>query len=374
MEDENIINDNIEAERQVPAPLEPLQILVTEEDMSGTDILAMSDFLDGCIEEMVGNMRGNVISGVTVDVPVSDIAIIGEVVHYAKTVTQGMVQYIPDFDHLPKDIKEKFDQGLLKIGESRQVEGNVRAVLVDREGTRVKDVTLKEVHLDPGLAEASRSIANQIQMKSISSKLAAIEAKQSYQIARDRDRDIYVPVLDARESILLAQLENESEEKRMDHLREASKLLRSALTSIYRDIDTTKDSLVKETKRFLFFRNQKTVDEFISYVSTDLQIVHKIVGLNVRVLGYLGDKNSIMIETERYKKCMLDFFSRELPECKCTLAELIQDNVSYRDENMDCWYNLSVEVKKPLAELEKKGMEHIYLVSMEDVEDGGERE
>lgn len=53
---------------------------------------------------------------------------------------------IPDFASMPKDIQEKYGTGKLILGESEQVDGNIRAVLVDTDTkVRVKDVTFKKV-------------------------------------------------------------------------------------------------------------------------------------------------------------------------------------------------------------------------------------
>lgn len=53
---------------------------------------------------------------------------------------------VPDFASLPKDILEKYKAGKIVLGDSKQVEGNIRAVLIDVETKqRVKDVTLKSL-------------------------------------------------------------------------------------------------------------------------------------------------------------------------------------------------------------------------------------
>lgn len=109
---------------------------------------------------------------------------------------------------MSKDIRQKLKNGIYKVGESKQVDGNLRAVIIDETGTRIKDVTLKEVNNNAGILEASRSIMNQLQMKKIYAKLDIIQEMQSFQIARDRDQSIKVPFLDARFYILKAQGEN----------------------------------------------------------------------------------------------------------------------------------------------------------------------
>lgn len=44
-------------------------------------------------------------------------------------------------------------------------------------------------------------------------------------------------------------------------------------------------------------------------------------------------------------------------------------NYPHNAENMNCWYQLSKDVKSKLARLETSSSEHIYLVSVEN-EDG----
>ena len=63
---------------------------------------------------------------------------------------------------------------------------------------RVKDITLKRVISNPGNVETVRSIGNQMQMRQIYAKLADIQEFQTYQLEKDRDRDIIVPFLDGK--------------------------------------------------------------------------------------------------------------------------------------------------------------------------------
>ena len=46
--------------------------------------------------------------------------------------------------------------------------------------------------------------------------------------------------------------------------------------------------------------------------------------------------------------------------------------LSYNAENRDCWYQLSEDLKPALEAKQDKEKEHIYLVSVEEDEDGGE--
>lgn len=355
----------MDEERTSIIPRDEVHILVTEEDKTGEDILAMSDFFDGYVQQLTEAIRTNAVTTYVPSIPIADIGIIGEVVQRAEVISQGATQLLPDFDSLPKDIRQKIKDGVYKVGESKQVDGNLRAVIVDETGTRVKDVTLKEVRINPGTLEASRSISNQLQMRQIYAKLDAIQEMQSFQIARDRDRDIKVPFLDARFYILKAQGENCSIEDRRMYLEKASEKLLPAVNSVYTEMSTSAEHLAKLT-RFPIFQRKGQIKEYIGYMSEDLQIATKFVGLRLQVLDYLGDSDGAKIEMDRYKRVMSDFFAKPIAGRSASAAELIHMNYPYTPENMNCWYQLSQDIKPRIAAIESNQEEHIYLVSVED--------
>ena len=227
-------------------PQKSLVIFQTEADRYGRDITAMSNFFDGYVQQMALALREQSGLETVLDLPVADLSIIGDVVRQADIIMQGNVTLLPDFDNLPVDIKSKLKKGIYTIGDSRQVDGNLRAVILDENGIRIKDITLKRVLNNPGNVEAARSIGNQIQMRQIYAKLADIQEFQTYQLERDRDRDIIVPFLDARSLVLEAETK-ESADERLRLLREADGKIRSALNSVYADIETTSKSLARRT-------------------------------------------------------------------------------------------------------------------------------
>lgn len=346
-----------------------VHILVTDEDKYGDDIMAMSDFFGGYIQQLSTAIRTEALTDVIPDIPAADLGIIGEVVNRAEVVSKGTTELIPDFDSLPNDIRQKLNEGKYKVGESRQVNGNLRAVIVDEEGTRVKDITLKEIKINPGTVEAARSISNQLQMRQIYAKLDAIQEMQNYQIARDRDRDIKVPFLDAREYILKAQISDGSPEEKKQYLKKAEEKLISATNSVYTELQTSTDHLAKLT-RFPIFQRKDQITQYIGYMSEDLQVATKFVGLRVQLLDYLGESKEAKIAIERYQHIMTDFFTKKVVR-GLSAAELIHSNYPYNGENMNCWYQLSTDVQPKLEQLNKNS-EHVYLVSVEDEEDGTE--
>lgn len=84
----------------------PLEILVTDEDKHGTDIACMSDF-GIYIEQLSAELRNQVMRGVVEKIPAADVQILGELVHGVDVLLSGKYGYIPDFDSLPNDVKNK---------------------------------------------------------------------------------------------------------------------------------------------------------------------------------------------------------------------------------------------------------------------------
>ena len=150
------------------------------------DITKMSNFFEVYIPQLSCELRTNTMIDVIRNVPVADIGIINDVVQHAEVMIGGEYGYVPDFDSLPYDIKTKLQKGIYKIGESKQVEGNMRAAIFDENNLKKKEITLKKVRKNPGTVETTRSIANQDQMRQIYAKLDDIQELQSYQIDRDR--------------------------------------------------------------------------------------------------------------------------------------------------------------------------------------------
>lgn len=95
----------------------PLEILVTDEDKHGTDIACMSDFFGIYIEQLSAELSNQVMRGVVEKIPAADVQILGELVHGVDVLLSGKYGYIPDFDSLPNDVKDKLKKGIYTLGE-----------------------------------------------------------------------------------------------------------------------------------------------------------------------------------------------------------------------------------------------------------------
>lgn len=258
MIDSNEYKDQENKESDTALVPSELHILVTDADTNGYEISKMSDFMGLYAQQLTRSLADSPFVEVVSNIPVADLGIINDVVQHAAVVARGNITLVPDFDSLPAGIKEKLKQGLYSIGDSKQVDGNLRAVIVDKNGVRVKDITLKKVINNPGTLETTRSIANQMQMKQIQDTLKGIQEMQSYQLDRDRDRDILTPFFDARDYILQAQ-NAASIESRNQFLEKASDRMTTALNSVYAEMRTASLHLAKNTKWSLFHK-QSSID------------------------------------------------------------------------------------------------------------------
>lgn len=345
-----------------------LHILVTEADTNGYEISKMSDFMGLYAQQLTRSLAESSFVEVVSNVSVADIGIINDVIQQAAIVAKGNVTLVPDFDNLPAGIKEKLKDGLYSIGDSKQVDGNLRAVILDENGVRVKDITLKKVLANPGALETTRSIANQMQMKQIQDTLVAIQEMQSYQLDRDRDRDILTPFFDARDYILQAQNAPSLKEKNQ-LLEKASDRMTTALNSVYSEMRTASLHLAKNTKWSLFHK-QSSIDTLLSNLSDDLQLATKFSGVQMQVFEALGRREDSMQVLNRYQTVMHDFITQEIGGRGMSAIELMHDNYHYSKETNDCWYTFSKELE-PALENTRQAIENkqVYIVSVEDVED-----
>lgn len=360
---------------EVIGPKKPLVIFKTEADRYGRDITAMSDFFDGYVQQMSLALREQSNLKLVSDLHVADLGIINDVIHQADIIIKGEITLLPDFDNLPMEIKTKLKKGIYKVGESKQVDGNLRAVILDENDVRVKDVTLKKVLNNPGNIETARSIGNQLQMRQIYAKLADIQEFQTYQLEKDRDRDIIVPFLDARSLVLEAETKK-NEDERITLLKEADGKIRTALNAIYADIETTSKSFARRTSiPFLQFGNQ--INSYMGYLTSDMQIATKYVGVRMQLLEYMGEKNTAKSVLQQYQHVMYDFLTKPVTKKGLSTVELMHDYFPYDKSNMNCWYTFSKELQ-PALESGIKSLElsmhgdynnDVYIVSVEDIDD-----
>ena len=365
-----IVNSN--TDKTIEEENRPLVIFKTDEDKYKRDITLMSDFFDGYVQQMASSIREQSKFEVIQDIPVASIGIINDALHQASVVLNGNVTLLPDFDSLPVGIKDKLKKGIYTVGESKQVDGNLRAVILDEEGVRLKDITLKKVISNPGNVETIRSIGNQMQMRQIYAKLADIQEFQTYQLEKDRDRDIIVPFLDARSLVLEAEFK-ETEEEKIAALKAADDKIRTALNAVYADIETTTRSFAKITDiPFLQFENQ--LNTYMKFLTSDFQIATKYVGVRMQILEYLGYSNIAKEVLQYYQHVVYDFLTKPVTRKGLTAVNLMHGYFPYTKDNLNSWHYFSKEMLPALEKsmsaisigMDETKNQEIYVITVEN--------
>lgn len=344
-----------------------LNILITDRDKYGcslSEIGEMSDFLEPFICQLTSELSLSGTGTILESVPIAEINIISEVLHQTEMIMKGQYEYIPDFQSLPYDIKANLRKGVYTIAQSKQIDGNMRAVVVNENGVRIKDITLKQVKNDIDTLETASSITNQLQMCQIYHKLGSIQELQSYQIDSDRGKNINTPFLTARDHILDAQ-ETEQVDEQQRHLRTASDLLDGAINSIYTDLEILSEHLVKLT-RCPIFQKRSQIEKYIEYLAIDLELLPKFIGMRAQILTFIGSTKSAKSLIKIYENAMRNFFTKPISLKGITAAMLMHQYYPYTEVNRDCWYKFAQEMELTLRTKEKK---EIYLISVEDAKD-----
>ncbi|MBA0016599.1 hypothetical protein HZR21_05475 [Lactococcus laudensis] len=344
-------------------------------DKYGRDVMEMSDFFDGYVHQMAIKLKKESSLELVRDLPISNLGIINEVVHHANIVINRGITLVPDFDSLPNDIKGKLESKFYSIAESKQVDGNLRPVILDENGVRIKDITLKKITNKVDNIETLRNISNQLQMQQIYAKLADIQEFQMYQIETDRDRDFIVPFLDAR-SLILESKSRKTEDDQTRLVREADGKIRTALTAIYQNIDTTSKSFAKKVNYPFLQPFGNPINTYMRYLTDDLQLATKYVGVRLQLLEHIGDNEASKEILQQYHHVIHDFLTKPLTRKGLTAATLMHDYFPYDKTNINCWHTFSTEMIPAIEQnMEKLKLkynddveEDIYIVSLEDSE------
>ena len=317
------------------------------------------DVYDKYVSTSLSNLANDSIT-VFPDLDKQTLNIIGNVVSGAVKQLKDGTTYVPDFEHLPKDIKEKLKKGIYKLGESRQVEGNLRPVVLDENGDRIKDVTLKKVKNSNSVNY--NDISSRLQLKEINEKLDTIKELQFYQIERNRDEVIIAPFFNARDYILRAQNEIDSVKKE-GLLEEANKELTNACNQTCLELNTNKAFLIKNSSKIL--KKQRDINVFVDHMADDIQLLTIYTAVQMQVLDYLGCYDDSKQVYLKYRNFIYNFATDRNNKLSMSGFELMHDNCAYQKGYKDLWYKFSLEIcdKMSTPKIESKD---IILIGLED--------
>lgn len=276
--------------------------------------------------------------------------------------------YEVDFDSLTPDTKMKLQDGTYKIGESRKVEGNLRAVIVDTTDhkTRVEDLTLRKATNNNENQVTSDLIA-QAQLKQIYNLLLDIKESQDYQILWDRNNSILSPFFSARTKVIEANNSKDFREK-IKLLKEANTLFEESVSAIKSDIISNRDEIIKKTSQPTYL--QASLQKHADFLLHDIEIMTKIVGMQIyidltlnneemahdRLLSFEGSMELVSKQDIPYKVSYLKELAKKLPYLKnskwitnnnipkISLLELIHNHYSYTKNNIDLFNTINTKL------------------------------
>lgn len=344
---------------------ELLNIFTEEDDKKGTDLLSMSDFFEVFIGKIELEMGTDTVWEVFHNIE----GFIGE---SAAAIKGGfdiskMGMLVADYSHFSQDIIDGLKEGIYHVGQSREVEGNLRPAILDENEHLVKFFTLKKA-LDPSSVFADLStLSMQASLQRISSQIEDIGRDVKGMIDFARREALSNKFIYARDKIMLAATANEKE--REQHLKEADTYLMEGLTDLYSDVNAQVKALANIKGPFA---SVKAIDSLLSYINEDMQMIPRYVGLRVYLLNYRGksdDANRILGE---YRYQLQTLVERRLGDGKYTALEMIHKNYPYDDENVDFWLEkpkqMLVAIDSYDTMLEQKDKD-VFYIDVEDSED-----
>ena len=374
-EESDIINGEliIMTENEIEE-IKPINIFVTHEDRVGDDITKMSDFFEVYISSMMTELKSQ--PGIEMNNSlkiVNDTSILQNISSEIKNIFQKEnVTLIPDLEKLPWDVREKLKTGEYCIGKSRQVDGNLRAVIVNENNVRVKDITLKRISNNNINTQMITSIINQMQIQQIFTKLTSIEEFQTYQIETDRNSRMIRPFLDATDYAIKAENIN-NKEKKTKLLEKAEEKVTSALNEVYLDLNTTKDEFIKSVKVNPGLNLGNNTDKFMKLLLSDIQLITKYTGVKMQLLEYLGENNMSKKVLEKYLNTIHSLISEPTENMGGqSVMMVLHDYFPYNEKILDSFYYFTKDmrniIKENILQLESnnKNTEEIYIISAED--------
>lgn len=297
--------------------------------------------------------------------------------------------YELDFASLSEKTKKNLENGTFKVGNSKKIDGNYRAVIVDttKNNVRVEDVTLKKVEKKSNNTDDSSRIdlSTQVQLKQIYDLLLDMKASQEFQINWDRNNSILPPFFSARTKVLQA-LNTVSLDEKIHLLNEANTYMEDSVSAIKADLISNKEEIIKRTKQVDYLYD--SLKRHADFILNDTEIMTKIVGMQVYIDLSLNNKAMALERLTSYNGVMelltqpdittnrglLLNLLQKIPRInrakwlknsdKISLLELINSHYKYGKNDIDLFINLQEKLHEAndtnntfLTNLENKKLE-----------------
>jgi len=351
-----------------------LNIFATEEDKNGTDLLEMSNFFDIFIDDIGENLHNYHQWENVIDFG----ALFGRLAAVMKAGfdINDMGVMVADYSHFSKDIIDGLKKGIYHIGESKEVAGNMRPAILDKDEHIVKWFTMKKAVNPKEMLSDVGSLSMQNSLRQISSELKGISQDLKYEIEFTRRQALSLPFINARTKFLNAI---NNPENRVKYLEEADTYLLEGLNSLYADIEAEVkrigDSNLKPNQNKIkefFVGSLKYADDILGRINEDMLMIPKYVAVEVYLLQHLERYEDAKAVIGQYKYHLDKMANTPLPGSDYTAAEVIHELYPYSNGNRDFWLEMPQETISALDSLqfliEPKDNE-VFLIEAEAADD-----
>ena len=339
-----------------------LEIFKSEKDRKEYDILKMSNFFDIFIEKI--SIDINKYNGWEIYDDTSNL--FGQIATAIKSGFDisklGML--VADTSHFSQEIIDGLKNGLYHIGQSKEVAGNLRPAVLDSKGHLVKFITLKKA-INPSLIlDDISNLAMQNSLRQINAQIKDVGRNVKSIEDFIRREKLNNKFLYARGKIMKAADADEIERK--EFLKDADEYLMEGLTDLYVDLNAEATKLVRLNGPF---RSLKEVDEILTHINEDMQMIPRYVGLRIYLLNYCGSTSDAYRVIDDYKYQLEIMCERK--NGKYSIMEEIHRYYPYQEDNMDFWIEQPKQMISVLTSYEKflmeKGVGIFYINIDEEV-------
>ena len=364
----DVANTNKDEYELIENNLLAFNLFKSEEDKKTTDIFAISSPFEYALPRLINNNNTSLDLANLIDIqgrPLFDFVdkhLSPKPQIYDK---ENNNLYELDFDNLSEKTKKNLEKGTFKVGDSRKIDGNYRAVIVDttNNNVRVEDVTLKKVEntKDNTKETSTADISTQIQLKQIYDLLLDMKASQDYQINWDRNNSILPPFFTARTKVIQAQNSNSLAEK-IKLLNEANTYMENSVSAIKADLISNKEEIIKKTNQVDYLYD--SLKRHSDFILNDTEIMTKIVGMQLYIDLCLNNDSMAYERLTSYNGAMELLTQTDIPlnrgkmfnllkvipfvkkvawlneSSRISLLELIHSHYKYQKNNVDLFINL----------------------------------
>ena len=271
-----------------------LDIFVSEEDKTGNDILAMSDFFD-VIDRIKRDVEVNTLWE-KIDNVGNVVGLVSNALKIGFDVSNANM-LVADFSHFGEDIINGLKNGTYSIQESKKCVGNFCSNIVNAKGRIVRSITLRKAIDSTQIFSNVPMLCIQLSLQHISSQIADVSRKIDMMIEDARSESLIDKFMNARDKIKLAS--NASSEEQEEYLKEADTYLMEGLNSLYSNIYNRVKDLDKINKKRVC-GSINDVDSILSYITEDMKIIPKYLGLRTYLFHYRGKFEDIKSIFEHY--------------------------------------------------------------------------